>query len=556
MVGFLTGFGAGALTGILNEQGRSRDERAEQTKIAMERFERIRTEREKQIEERKAVLARASLYSSMGRGPTPDIAAALEADPGMADMFRSGQARTGDTPAPTAGLVSPPPGGATPVAAQTGFQPPARGGAFDRAVGQVHREESGGRMAPGIVGDGGRAGGPMQVHDAALADVNKRLGTNFTPEQIRANANIGAMVGKEYYAMQLERFGGDHEKAAAAYNAGPTRLARDGLAGMPPATRAYAGRVAAAAGQGGGGNDAAPQQSPGTGASDPIQESGSMTARAPADMSGIPELPDLTPTHGAERPSVIGPTGRGALDMLFGRQAPSRISADARRKYAELNGLSEEQMGAIERPLPRTPFRQGARFQVDAEAPGAVAKSDRDHRERLAEIELQGKLGKETALAGAEARRAAKAGEGPSNSEYTSGQRELEHMVDSDPRSALRLVPNPNSQTGFTLQPRGVPNAATQAYAERVNRARILTGETQRRYPNLSPAEAAAMAWQKSAEPAAPAPGANPPPARQEGGTTTPAPRAPVQVRTRADVEALPSGTPFITPDGKTGTRN
>jgi len=109
---------------------------------------------------------------------------------------------------------------------------------------RIHMAESSGRMAPGIIGDGGRAAGPMQVHPAALADVNKRLGTNYTHEQMAADPKIGKQVGDNYLSMMLEQTGGDERKAAAAYNAGLGRVKAAEAAGgqnweqhLPDSTR-------------------------------------------------------------------------------------------------------------------------------------------------------------------------------------------------------------------------------------------------------------------------------------------------------------------------------
>ena len=119
----------------------------------------------------------------------------------------------------------------------------------------IHQNESGGSMQPGIYGDGGRAAGPMQVHAGALADVNRALGTNYTHEQLAANPAIGKQVGDAYYAQQLQRFGGDHAKAAAAYNAGPGRVqaavgqhGEGWQQGIPDATRGYVQRALGAPG--------------------------------------------------------------------------------------------------------------------------------------------------------------------------------------------------------------------------------------------------------------------------------------------------------------------
>ncbi len=135
-------------------------------------------------------------------------------------------------------------------------QPPASPAAGPpiMAPAAIHQIESGGSMRPGIYGDGGRAAGPMQVHPAALADVNRQQGTNYTHAQLAAEPEIGRQVGDAYYQQMLQQFGGDPAKAAAAYNAGPGRVAaavsqygEQWQQGIPEATRAYVAQVTGAA---------------------------------------------------------------------------------------------------------------------------------------------------------------------------------------------------------------------------------------------------------------------------------------------------------------------
>lgn len=132
-----------------------------------------------------------------------------------------------------------------PPMAQAVAGQPAQGGASP-----IHMAESGGSMQPGIYGDGGAAAGPMQVHQAALADVNQRLGTNYTHPQLAADPAVGKQVGDEYHKMLLEQFGGDEAKAAAAYNAGPGRVTAavqaygpDWMKGIPQSAQAYVAKV-------------------------------------------------------------------------------------------------------------------------------------------------------------------------------------------------------------------------------------------------------------------------------------------------------------------------
>lgn len=135
----------------------------------------------------------------------------------------------------------------------------------------VHQLESGGSNAPGVTGDGGAAAGPMQVHQAALDDVNKRLGTHYTLDQLAAIPALGRQVGETYLQMQRERFPGRPDLALAAYNAGPTatQAAVDsgaGVSGLPASTQQYVQRGTAMMGQQPGqAAPTAPQAAPQTG---------------------------------------------------------------------------------------------------------------------------------------------------------------------------------------------------------------------------------------------------------------------------------------------------
>lgn len=172
--------------------------------------------------------------------------------PGMSSLA---SALTG--PAPS---VQPPPA------------PPTPTGSLSAAA---HQLESGGRMAPGIVGDGGAAAGPMQVHQAALTDVNRAQGTNYTLDQLTADPALGKRVGDAYLAQMQARFPDHPELALAAYNAGPTATQRavdsgQGIAGLPPSTQAYVAKGIAAAGGGGEVAPAAAQGQPQTGLQAPM----------------------------------------------------------------------------------------------------------------------------------------------------------------------------------------------------------------------------------------------------------------------------------------------
>lgn len=155
--------------------------------------------------------------------------------------------------------VSAGPVGGTPQAG--GFaQPPVSPTSLSSAT---HQLESGGSMRPGITGDGGQAGGPMQVHQAALDDVNKAHGTSYTFADMTSNPAVGKWVGDQYLALQQQRFPGRPDLALAAYNAGPGATSAAvqsgaGVAGLPPSTQGYVAKGLQLAGAPGGGPGGAP----------------------------------------------------------------------------------------------------------------------------------------------------------------------------------------------------------------------------------------------------------------------------------------------------------
>lgn len=123
-------------------------------------------------------------------------------------------------------------------------------GNADEVFNRIHKNESAGRMTAGIYGDGGAAAGPLQVHAAALADVNKKWGTDHKHGDLAANPELGKRVGRAYFDQMVERYDGDLAKASAAYNAGPGRVdeavrshGANWQQGIPAATRGYVGRA-------------------------------------------------------------------------------------------------------------------------------------------------------------------------------------------------------------------------------------------------------------------------------------------------------------------------
>lgn len=115
--------------------------------------------------------------------------------------------------------VGAPQGGVLGVGGVAGGPLTAGGGPMAQVEPAVHRLESGGSMAPGITGDGGKAAGPMQVHQAALDDVNRANGTQYTLPMLAQNPQLGKWAGDQYLQQQMARFGS--RAGMAAYNAGP-----------------------------------------------------------------------------------------------------------------------------------------------------------------------------------------------------------------------------------------------------------------------------------------------------------------------------------------------
>lgn len=133
--------------------------------------------------------------------------------------------------------AAPPPGGVVGSGGVAGGPLAQNGGGIAPIAQAVHRNESGGSMAPGIWGDGGQAAGPMQVHQAALDDVNRANGTNYTLPQLSENPQIGKWVGDQYLQQQVSRFG--PRAGTAAYNAGPGSVQNAIRAGQPLPAQGY-----------------------------------------------------------------------------------------------------------------------------------------------------------------------------------------------------------------------------------------------------------------------------------------------------------------------------
>lgn len=118
----------------------------------------------------------------------------------------------------------------------------------------VHQNESGGRMTPGIVGDNGKSGGPMQVQQGVLDQVNHKLGTRYSFEDMVRDPMVGKMVGETHLASLLEKYS-NPAYAMGAYNAGEDAMDHalhkgSGISGLPHSTQEYIARGLRSLGQG------------------------------------------------------------------------------------------------------------------------------------------------------------------------------------------------------------------------------------------------------------------------------------------------------------------
>lgn len=155
----------------------------------------------------------------------------------------------------------------------------------------VWGRESSHRMAGVERGDGGRAAGIGQMHQGALADVNRTYGTNWTQEDLERDPNLAATVAARYWVAQKERFGSDH-LATLAYNWGPAQVATWV--------------------QSGGGWDRVPE----------------IRRQYVADVHGAANVPGLEGNLAANPPAT-SPTNPGAAPPADPRQAQSALAREA-----------------------------------------------------------------------------------------------------------------------------------------------------------------------------------------------------------------------------------
>ena len=103
---------------------------------------------------------------------------------------------------------------------------------YDAVWRRVIKQESGGkqfdREGRPLTSSAG-AIGIAQVMPRTAPEAARLAGVEFDPVRYRNDAQYNEMIGRAYFDKQIKDFGGDVEKAAAAYNAGPAR-ARQALA--------------------------------------------------------------------------------------------------------------------------------------------------------------------------------------------------------------------------------------------------------------------------------------------------------------------------------------
>lgn len=132
---------------------------------------------------------------------------------------------------------------------------PGNGDTWSRMIAQ----ESGGRQfaANGqpLTSSAG-AIGVAQVMPGTAPEAARMAGLPWDANRYRTDPDYNRALGQAYYRQQLADFGGDEEKAAAAYNAGPGRVRQALRHGdqwrqhLPAETRQYIARVAPRAPQG------------------------------------------------------------------------------------------------------------------------------------------------------------------------------------------------------------------------------------------------------------------------------------------------------------------
>lgn len=153
-------------------------------------------------------------------------------------------------------------------------------------------KESGGN--PNAEGDDGKAQGYLQLHAAAAEEVGVE----------RSDPVQNLVGGARYLKKNLDRFGGDYEKALQAYNAGPTRVIEGNV---PETTLAYASSILGAVPEGPRDDD--------------------LDGVKVASGEGVASLSGASAKQGREKltPSGIGSIALGNLSEIFTQQETPRL---------------------------------------------------------------------------------------------------------------------------------------------------------------------------------------------------------------------------------------
>ncbi len=97
-------------------------------------------------------------------------------------------------------------------------------GAVERALALALTKQESAFNAAAVSSSG--ALGLMQLMPGTARDVATKLGVPFIQDKLTRDPAYNVQLGSQYLADMLRRFGGSYELAAAAYNAGPNRVAR------------------------------------------------------------------------------------------------------------------------------------------------------------------------------------------------------------------------------------------------------------------------------------------------------------------------------------------
>jgi soluble lytic murein transglycosylase len=97
-------------------------------------------------------------------------------------------------------------------------------GAVERALALALTKQESAFNAAAVSPSG--ALGLMQLMPGTARDVAAKLGVPFIQDKLTRDPAYNVQLGSQYLTDMLRRFGGSYELAAAAYNAGPSRVAR------------------------------------------------------------------------------------------------------------------------------------------------------------------------------------------------------------------------------------------------------------------------------------------------------------------------------------------